>query len=51
MTQSPIPPQEAACGCANRGCSCNPCRCNPCGCGGHKQDVRIERAPGRGADR
>jgi hypothetical protein len=43
-------PQEAACGCATRGCSCNPCRCNPCGCGGHKQDVRIGRAPER-ADR
>ena len=51
MTQSPTPPQEAACGCANRGCNCNPCRCNPCGCGGHKQDVRIERSPERAADR
>jgi hypothetical protein len=51
MTQSPMPPQEANCGCANRGCSCNPCRCNPCGCGGHKQDVRIERSPERATDR
>jgi hypothetical protein len=46
MSQSPEP-QAAACGCANRGCTCNPCRCNPCGCGGHKQDVRIERAAER----